>query len=142
MIMRFDPFRELDRPQSPVWGNVPRNFSWVPMDGYRRGDKVVAEFDMPGIDLNSIQLWVENNVLTVRAERPHGLQEGDEVFVDERPRGTYSRQVWLGEGLDSERVQASYDRGVLTVTFPVAEAAKSRKIEVRIVSGAEQIEET
>ena len=131
MLMRFDPFRELDRMADQLW-QAPANRG-VPMDAFRRGEQVVVEFDLPGVDPDSIDLTVERNVLTLRAERRHDRQEGDEPIVSERPQGTYTRQLFLGETLDHGRIDANYDHGVLTVTIPVAEQAKPRKV---TISGA------
>ena len=131
MLMRFDPFRELDRQFDR---RVPRHWpAGMPIDAYRRGDHFYVHFDLPGVDPDSVDLEVEKNVLTVRAERSWAPAEGDEVVVAERPRGTFSRQLFLGETLDANRVEASYDKGVLTVSIPVAEAAKPRKV---AISGA------
>jgi HSP20 family protein len=127
MLMRFDPFRELDRLVTSPWG---RARPIVPMDAYRHGDQFVVHFDLPGINPESIDLTVEKNVLTVTAERGPSLQEGDEALVTERFAGQFSRQLFLGEALDSERIQANYEHGVLTVTIPVAEQSKARKVEV------------
>jgi len=129
MLMRFDPFRELDRQFDRLsqrnWGA-----GVMPIDAYRRGDHFYVHFDLPGVDPGSVDLQVEKNVLTVRAERSWEPAEGDEVVVAERPRGTFSRQLFLGETLDTDRIEASYDRGVLTVSIPVAEAAKPRKVAI------------
>lgn len=131
MVMRFDPFQEFDRwAQQMSSGPRPRRMS-VPLDAYRRGDRVVACFDMPGTDLNSIELSCESNVLSVSAERELEHQEGDQLFVHERPEGGYFRQIFVGEALDLDRVEASYDRGVLRITIPVAETAKPRRIQVK-----------
>ena len=126
MLMRFDPFREVERlTQQLGVGRLPT----LPMDAYRRGDQLVAHFDLPGVDPDSIEVTVEKNVLTVRAERAIDRGEG-EWLVAERPQGSFSRQVFLGEGLDADALEAHYDQGVLTLAVPVAEAAKPRKIEV------------
>jgi HSP20 family protein len=134
MVMRFDPFRELDRLNQEVWGAAQRRTSGgMPMDAYRQGDTFFIHFDLPGVDPASIDLTVEKNVLTVRAERQlqWGRNNGDvEVLVAERPQGTYSRQLFLGETLDPDRIAANYEQGVLTLTIPVAEAAKPRRVEV------------
>ena len=127
MLMRFDPFRELDRLASGPWA---RTRPVMPMDAYRNGDQFVVHFDLPGIDPESIDLTVEKNVLTVTAERQSATQEGDDVLVTERFHGQYSRQLFLGETLDADGIQASYEHGVLTVTIPVAPQAKARKVEV------------
>ncbi len=126
MLMRFDPFRELDRLVGP-WG---RTRSVIPMDAYRHGDQLIVHFDLPGIDPASIDVTVEKNVLTVTAQRNHATQEGDEALVSERFSGQFSRQLFLGEALNADHTQASYENGVLTVTIPVAEQAKSRKVEI------------
>ena len=127
MLMRFDPFAELDKLAQST--RTPR-FPVMPMDAYRHGDSFVIRFDLPGADPATVDLTVEKNVLTVRAERTWRPQEGDEVLVNERPQGSFTRQLFLGEGLDAERIEAHYDQGVLTVTIPVAEKAKPRKVTV------------
>jgi HSP20 family protein len=131
MLMRFDPFRELDRMTQMLSqpSGTTRQMT-MPMDAYRDGDRFIVHFDLPGIDPSSIDLTVEKNVLTVRGERSWPRQEGQDVIVSERPQGVFRRQLFLGESLDSEHVEASYDRGVLTLTIPVAEQAKPRKVEV------------
>ena len=131
MLMRFDPFRDLDRLTQNLWGSDVRRVNGVPMDAYRKGSEFLVHFDVPGIDPDSIELTVEKNVLTVSAERTR--QWGDdveEVVVSERPVGSFSRQLFLGETLDAERIEASCDNGVLTLRIPVAEAAKPRKVEI------------
>jgi HSP20 family protein len=128
MLMRFDPFRELDRLTEQMGaGQARRSF---PMDAYRRGDQFIVHFDLPGVDPDSIELTVERNVVTVRAERHFELDDADEILVSERPQGSYSRQLLLGETLDGESISADYDAGVLTLTIPVAEAAKPRRVQV------------
>jgi HSP20 family protein len=141
MVMRFDPFRELDRMTQLLSqpGGPSRQSSSMPMDAYRDGDRFVIHFDLPGVDPSSIDLTVEKNVLTVRAERKWTPTEGQEVLVSERSQGTFSRQLFLGESLDADRLEASYDRGVLTLTIPVAEKAKPRKVEVRAGEGGQTI---
>jgi HSP20 family protein len=134
MLMRFDPFRELDRVTEQLWQGQGAARG-VPMDAFRRGEHVVVQFDLPGVDPDSIDLTVERNVLTLRAERRHDRQEGDELIVHERPQGTYTRQLFLGETLDHGKIDASYDAGVLTVTIPVAEQAKPRKVSVSAGNG-------
>jgi HSP20 family protein len=142
MLMRFDPFRELDRLTDELWGGVNRSTSRVfPMDAYRRGDRFFVHFDLPGIDASSIDLTVEKNVLTVKAERTWSPMEGDEVVVSERPTGTFTRQLFLGETLDAGHLAAHYDNGVLTLEIPVAEAAKPRKVDIKVgESSAKAIE--
>ena len=129
MLMRTDPFRELDRITQQAMGTRVRPTA-MPMDAFREGDHFVVRFDLPGVEASSIELTVEKNVLTVAAERQWQPSENQEVVASERPQGSFSRQLFLGEGLDPERVEASYDNGVLTVTVPVAEQAKPRKIQV------------
>ena len=137
MLMRFDPFRELDRlaQQTSFAPNQVRT-AVMPMDAYRRGDRFYVHFDLPGVDPGSVDLTIEKNVLQVRGERAWRREEGDEVVVTERPQGAFTRQLFLGEGLDPDRISASYDQGVLTITIPVAEQAKPRKVEIN--SGAPQ----
>jgi HSP20 family protein len=127
MLMRFDPFRELDRLTQAPWGT---SRPVMPMDAYRRNGDFVVHFDVPGVDPASIDLTVEKNVLTVTAERHFPRQEGDEITVSERPQGRFNRQLFLGESLDPEKIQANYDKGVLTLHIPVAEKAKPRKVEI------------
>jgi HSP20 family protein len=127
MLMRFDPFRELDRLASAPWAR-PRPV--LPMDAYRNGDQFVVHFDLPGVDPESIDLTVEKNVLTVTAERNGATHEGDDVLASERFHGRYTRQLFLGEALDADGIQANYEHGVLTVTIPVAQQAKARKVEI------------
>jgi HSP20 family protein len=129
MLMRTDPFREFDRVAEQVLGTRMRP-AVMPMDAYREDDHFVVHFDLPGVDPSSIDLTVEKNVLTVTAERQWQPAENQEVVASERPQGNFSRQLFLGEGLDAEHVKARYDNGVLTVTIPVAEQAKPRKVEI------------
>lgn len=129
MLMRTDPFRDLDRLTQQVFGTTARP-ALMAMDAWRDHDKFVVEFDLPGIDVDSIDLDVERNVLTVRADRP--AREGiEELVAAERPRGVFSRQLMLGDTLDTEKVQASYQSGVLRLEIPVAEKSKPRKITVQ-----------
>jgi len=131
MLMRTDPFRELERLSQQLTGSLGTTArpSAMPMDAWRVGDEFVVEFDLPGVDPKSVDLDVERNVLTVRAERPP-LNGDHELLAAERPRGIFSRQLILGDNLDTERVQAAYSAGVLTLRIPVAERAKPRKIEI------------
>lgn len=130
MVMRFDPFRELDRLVQPTARAMT-----IPMDVYRDGDRFVVHIDLPGIDPNSIDLTVEKNVLTVRASRNWEPSEGQEVLVNERPQGTFTRQLFLGEGLNADAVQAAYEQGVLTLLIPVAEQAKPHKVQIATSEG-------
>lgn len=129
MLMRTDPFRDLDRLTQQVFGTAARP-ALMSMDAWRENDRFVVEFDLPGIQPDSIDLDVERNVLTVRADRP--AKEGtDELVAAERPRGVFSRQLMLGDNLDTEQITASYEAGVLRLEIPVAEKAKPRKITVQ-----------
>ena len=132
MLMRTDPFRELDRLTQQFFG---QNGTWsrpavMPMDAYRDGEEFVVHFDLPGVDPSTVDLNVERNVLTVKAERTSAYGEDVELQVAERPRGVFSRQLFLGDTLDTDHVEASYDAGVLTLRIPIAEKAKPRKIEI------------
>ena len=131
MLMRTDPFRELDRLSQQVFGNLgtAARPAAMPMDAWRDEDEFVVEFDLPGVDPSTVDLDVERNVLTVRAERP-ALDGAQELLAAERPRGIFSRQLILGDNLDTEKVTANYHAGVLTLRIPVAEKAKPRKIEI------------
>jgi len=128
MLMRTDPFRELDRLAQQVLGTAARPAA-MPMDAWREGETFEVEFDLPGVAPDSINLDVERNVVTVRAERP-ALDGEKEMLAAERPRGVFSRQLVLGENLDTENIEASYDAGVLSLRIPVAERAKPRKIAI------------
>lgn len=139
MLMRTDPFRELDRWTQQVLGTATRPAT-MPMDAYRRGDTVYVELDLPGVRADSIDLTVEQDVLTVRAERPSLDAAGADVIVAERPAGTFTRRVFLGETLDSAQLGADYADGVLTVTIPVREVAKPRKVEVTSHARKELVE--
>ena len=141
MLMRTDPFRELDRLTQQVLG-TPARPAAMPLDAFRNGDVFVVELDLPGVDPDSIDLDVERNVLTVRAERRPSVSEDVELLVSERPRGSFSRQLFLGDTLDTARIDAAYDAGVLTLRIPVADKAKPRKITISRGSTQRQIEAT
>lgn len=128
MLMRTDPFRDLDRLTQQVFGTAARPTTMA-MDAWRQQDSFVVEFDLPGIDTDSIDLDVERNVLTVRADRP-GREGIEELVAAERPRGVFSRQLILGDNLDTDHITASYHGGVLRLEIPVAEKAKPRKISI------------
>lgn len=140
MLMRFDPFRELDRLTQQLWGQPMGRTAIIPMDAYREGERFVAQFDLPGVDPSSIDLTVEQNVLTVTAHRNWQPSENQDVLANERPQGSFTRQLFLGDALDTERIEARYDNGVLTVTIPVAEQAKPRKVEISSGARAKAIE--
>jgi HSP20 family protein len=134
MLMRTDPFRDLDRLTQQLFGATARPAA-MPMDAYRSGDDFLVHFDLPGIDPESIELDVERNVLNVRAERRNPAPEDADVLVAERPTGTFTRQLFLGDTLDTDRIDASYEAGVLTLRIPVAEQAKPRRIQISCGGG-------
>jgi HSP20 family protein len=140
MLMRTDPFRDLDRLSQQLLGltGTTTRPTVMAMDAWRDGEQFYAEFDLPGIDPNTIDLEVERNVLTIKAERPTLDDQGErELLAAERPRGVFTRQLILGDNLDTEHVEAQYDAGVLRLRVPVAEQAKSRKVLVNTSSGKE-----
>jgi HSP20 family protein len=130
MLMRTDPFRDFDRLAQQVLGaGTTSRPAVMPMDAWREGDTFVIEFDLPGVRPETVDIDVERNVLTLKAER--SSRNGDwEMLANERPTGVFSRQLVLGDNLDLERIEASYDAGVLRLLVPVAERAKPRRIEV------------
>ncbi|MBT2538866.1 Hsp20/alpha crystallin family protein [Arthrobacter sp. ISL-69] len=129
MLMRSDPFRELDRLTQQVLGTTARPAA-MPMDAWQEGEEFVVAFDLPGVEVDSVDIDVERNVLTVRAERKSPTGENTELIAAERPRGVFSRQLILGDALDADAVKAGYDAGVLTLRIPMAEKAKPRRIQV------------
>ena len=132
-VLRFDPFRDLDRLTEQMLGapagsaRVPR---FMPIDLYRSGDHFVVHADLPGADPGSVDLSVDNGLLTIRAERSGRTEESVEWLASERFTGSYMRQLSLGDGIDAERISATYENGVLTVTIPMAEKAKPRRIQI------------
>ena len=136
LLRNTDPFRDLDRLTQQILGTTNRPMV-MPMDAWRQGDRFVIEFDLPGVSKDSVELDVERNVLTVRAERM--ANNGDwEPLASERPRGMFSRQLVLGDNLDLDQIEATYAEGVLRLVVPVAEKAKPRKIEISTRSGSEE----
>jgi HSP20 family protein len=129
MLIRTDPFREFDRLAQQVFGTVARPAA-MPMDAWQEEGEFVVAFDLPGVNVDSIDLGIERNVLTVRAERRDPTQPNVELLASERPRGVFSRQLILGDTLDTDKVKAHYVDGVLTLRIPVQEQAKPRKIEI------------
>lgn len=129
MLMRFDPFRDLDRLFDSAGGTTagPRP---LPMNAVRRGDELHVTFDLPGVAADEIDLSVERNQLTLTVERRVEQDEGDEWLVRERPAGRFSRQVLLGDNLDPDHLEATYTDGVLRLVIPVAEQAKPRRISI------------
>jgi HSP20 family protein len=142
MLMRSEPFTEVNRIAQQLFG-VPSTGTWsrptaMPVDAYRNGEEFVIAFDLPGVDTDAIEIDVERNVLTVRAER-RPLDLGDQAMaqLSERPLGVFSRQLFLGDALDTDHIDATYDNGVLVLRIPIAEKAKPRKI---AVTGGQQTE--
>ena len=138
VVMRFDPYRDLDRLAQQLAGKMQEPSGSMAMDAYRRGDEVLVHFDLPGVDPQTIEITAEHNTLTVRAERRWDSESDDVLIAQERPQGLFGRQLMLGEELDTEKIDAAYEAGVLTLTIPVAPAAKPRKIEVRGTSDHSQ----
>ena len=136
MLLRTDPFRDLDRVATQAFGSLGRQ-SAMPIDAYRLGDEFVVELDLPGVDADSIDLTVEKNVLSVHAERKKAGADATEMLIGERPHGTFRRQLFLGDALDTSRIDAAYRDGVLTITLPVAERAKPRRITVNGAAGGD-----
>jgi HSP20 family protein len=137
VAMSVDPFREMDRLASQLFGQLgtsQRSARWMPMDLFRAGDHYVVNVDLPGVDPGSIDLDVDGTMLTIRANRTATSDESAKWLVQERPSGSFVRQIGLGEGLDVASIDATYTNGVLCLTIPIAEQAKPRKIEVRAAS--------
>jgi HSP20 family protein len=128
MLMRFEPFRQFDRFTEELLSE--RRARQIPVDAYRRGNEFKVDLDLPGVDLGSIELTVENDVLAVRATRTWTHDDDDQIQVTERTQGEFSRQLFLGQSLDREHITAAYEDGVLTITIPVAEQAKPRRVEI------------
>jgi HSP20 family protein len=131
MLMRTDPFRELDRVAQQMFGTAARPAA-MPIDAFRKGDEFVALFDLPGVGKDSIELTVERNVLTVHAERVRPNDDEIEMLIGERPAGTFSRQLMLAETLDTEHISADYTDGVLRLRIPVREQAKPRRVDITV----------
>ena len=129
MMMRFEPFAELDRFSQEVFG---QRAPAVPVDAYRLGERFFLHLDLPGVDPGSIDVTVERNMLTVSANRTIGDPEGGQWVARERPYGTFVRRFHLGDGLATDQIDAGYNDGVLTISIPVAEQAKPRKITVDV----------
>jgi HSP20 family protein len=142
MLMRTDPFRELDRLTQQLLGSASTwsSPSAMPMDAYREGDVYVIAFDLPGVSSDAIEIDVERNMLTVKAERRPATKADDvQMELSERPLGVFSRQVMLADTLDTEHIEAAYDAGVLTLRIPIAERAKPRKISISAGGDKKQI---
>lgn len=145
MLMRTDPFQEFDRLTQQLFGTAPTG-TWsrpapMPVDAYRTGDEFIVAFDLPGVSPESIDIDVERNVLTVKAERrPLNLGDNAQMQISERPLGVFSRQLFLGDALDTDNIQAGYDNGVLVLRIPITEQAKPRKIAVTSNAGRTAID--
>ena len=138
MLMRTDPFRDIDRFTEAFFG-TPGRPAVMHVDAERDGDWFNVYFDLPGVDPDSIDLTVERNVLSVKAQRQRTRRDGVETVISERPMGTFSRQLFLGDTLDTDKLEAHYDNGVLTLRIPVSEQARPRKISVGAGNGHRQI---
>ncbi|MEU1884729.1 Hsp20/alpha crystallin family protein [Micromonospora sp. WMMD987] len=138
MLMRTDPFREIDRLAEQLLGTTSRP-AVMHLDAWRDGDHFHAAFDLPGVDPDSIDCTVERNVLTVRAQRRRPTSDAVELVAAERPMGTFSRQLFLGDTLDTDRLEAAYEHGVLTLRIPIAERAKPRRVPVTAGNGRRQL---
>jgi HSP20 family protein len=136
--MRFDPFRELDRLAEQTLSAGARAAHSLPMEALRRGDELMVQLDVPGVLADNIDLTVERNVVSVRVHREPARQEGDEVIISERVYGDFTRQLFLGENLDIDRMTADTRDGVLTLTIPVSEKSKPRRIPLGGTAGTDQ----
>ena len=130
MLLQNSPFRDLDTVFEQLAGRSGSTATSMPMDAYRRGGDVWVHLDLPGVAADTLDITVERNVMTVSGERSWGREEGDRVYLAERPQGTFRLQVTLGEGLDADGIEADYTDGVLTLRVPVAEQAQPRKIQI------------
>jgi HSP20 family protein len=136
-LMRFDPFRELDRLAEQALAGA-RTARTLPMEAFRRGDQFIVALDVPGMKAGDIDVTVERNVIEINARRRPLRQEGDELIVDERPQGEFKRQLFLGDNLDPNKLRAVCDCGVLTLTIPVSEASKPRKVDINTANEGQQ----
>ena len=141
VLMRFDPFRELDRLADQAISGA-RTARTLPMEAVRRGDQLIVAIDVPGIDPSDIDVTLERNVVELTARRRPLRQEGDELIIDERPTGEFRRQLFLGDSLDPSKLTASCERGVLTMTIPVSEESKPRKVEISSANEGQQAIQT
>ena len=143
MLIQTDPFRDLDTLFSRMTGRQPNSTGVMPMDAFRRGSDVWVHIELPGVKAENLDITVERNVLTVSAEREWQRQEGDQHYFGERFRGSFRRQIQLGDGLDLEHLEADLHDGILTIRIPVAEQAKPRKVQVgQAATNPEAIETT
>lgn len=133
-LMRFDPFRQLDRLSEQVLGGA-RPYLTMPMEAFRRDDELCVAIDLPGAAPEDVDVTVERNVVNVRAQRQPLHADQDEVLVDERPQGEFTRQLFLGDNLDSGKLSADFERGVLRLRIPITESSKPRRIEISSPAG-------
>lgn len=138
MAMSFDPFGDLDRFTAALTGGRQGGHRFMPVDLYRDRDQYVLTADLPGVDPGSVDIDVDGQLLTIRAERTAGSQKGVKWLSQERPYGSYLRQFSLGEGVDAAAISAHYYNGVLSVVIPMGEKAKPRKIEVATSTRGQQ----
>ena len=130
-VIRFEPFRDPFERLMSMAATGTRAPLGMPMDVYRAEDGTYhVEADLPGADAGSIEVTIEHSTLTVRAERTPGYGDGDAVIAAERPQGSFTRQLSLGEGVDSENLTASYTDGVLRVVIPLSPKVQPRRVEV------------
>lgn len=142
LLVRSEPYRDFDRLFQQLMGDSNRRVTSVgiPMDAYRKEDQFLLQFDVPGVNADSIELTVDNNTLTVKAERQAPLLADEiEALVAERPHGVFTRQILLGDNLDTSKIDAQFSDGVLTLSIPVAEEAKPRRIDIRHDSSKAEI---
>jgi len=140
-LMRFDPFREIDRLADQALLGA-RTMRTMPMEALRRGDQFIVAIDVPGVNPSDIDVTVERNVIEINARRQPLRQEGDEVLIDERPTGEFRRQLFLGDNLDPNKLTADCNRGVLTLTIPVSQASKPRKVQIGSANEGQQAIQT
>jgi HSP20 family protein len=138
MLMRTDPFRDIDRMFEQLTGTAGRPAA-MQVDAERDGDWFHVYFDLPGVDPDSIDLTVERNVLSVKAQRQRQQKDGVETVISERPMGVFSRQLFLGDTLDTDKLEASYDNGVLTLRIPVSDRAKPRRVSIGTSGGGHKV---
>jgi HSP20 family protein len=140
-VLRFDPFgdpfRQMDRLTSQLLSGT-RTPMGLPMDVWQTDDGFHVCLDLPGVDPDSVDITTERNILTITAERRAEYQEGQSVLIAERPQGTFTRQLQLGDTVDAENIQASYGDGVLHLTLPMTQAAQPRRVQVRTDSSGQR----
>lgn len=138
MAMFFDPFRDLDRLAAGML-DAQQGPRFMPIDLHREGDHYILNADLPGVDPGSVDVDVDGQVLTIRAERTSRSQEGEQWLARERPSGSFLRQFNLGDGIDTEKISANYENGVLNLMMPVSERAKPRKVEITSSGTSRQV---